>query len=49
MASITGQSGSRMMIQFIGTDKRRRSVRLGKAPMSTAQTTVTALLAFDVA
>lgn len=38
MASITWQSGGRKMIQFVGTDKRRHSIHLGKVPMSAAQT-----------
>ena len=37
MASITKQPNGRRMIQFIGPDKRRRSIRLGKVPQKTAE------------
>lgn len=37
MASITTQSNGRRLIQFVGTDGKRRSIRLGKMPMRTAE------------
>ena len=37
MASITRQKNGRKTIQFVGADGRRRSVRLGKATMRTAE------------
>ncbi|MAE61003.1 MAG: integrase [Planctomycetaceae bacterium] len=37
MASITKQPNGRRMIQFIGPDKKRRSIRLGKVPQRTAE------------
>ncbi len=36
MASITRESNGRKTIQFVGTDRRRQSLRLGKASMETA-------------
>ena len=36
MASITKQPNGRRMIQFIGPDKKRRSIRLGKVPQKAA-------------
>jgi integrase len=38
MASITRESNGRKTIQFIGTDKKRRSLRLGKASLEYART-----------
>ena len=37
MASITRESGGRKTIQFIGPDRRRRSLRLGRASQRTAE------------
>ena len=36
MASISRQPNGRKMIQFVGADKRRRSIRLGKVSMRKA-------------
>ena len=38
MASITRESNGRKTIQFVASDKRRRSLRLGKYSMRTAET-----------
>jgi integrase len=38
MASISRESNGRKTIQFIGTDKKRRSLRLGKASLEYART-----------
>lgn len=37
MASITRQGNGRKMIQFIGVDRHRKTLRLGKASMETAR------------
>ncbi|MEE9296465.1 MAG: integrase, partial [Phycisphaerae bacterium] len=37
MASITREPAGRRTIQFVGADKRRRSIRLGKASQRTAE------------
>ena len=37
MASITNESGGRRTIQFVGSDGKRRSVRLGKVSKRTAE------------
>ena len=39
MASITKEPNGRKKIQFVGSDKKRRSIRLGKATMKTAEAT----------
>ena len=41
MASITRQSNGRKTIQFVAPDGKRRSIRLGKATMKTAQEVAT--------
>ena len=41
MASITRQSNGRKTIQFAAADGKRRSIRLGKATMKTAQEVAT--------
>ena len=41
MASITRESNGRKTIQFVATDGKRRSIRLGKATMKTAQEVAT--------
>ncbi len=38
MASITTQHGGRRIIQFVGRDRKRRSVRLGVIPLRNAET-----------
>ena len=37
MASITKQSNGRRTVQFVGSDGKRRSVRLGKVSQRTAE------------
>jgi len=37
MASISREPGGRRTIQFVGRDKKRRSIRLGKCPQRTAE------------
>jgi len=37
MASISREKNGRRTIQFVGPDKKRRSVRLGKVPQKTAE------------
>lgn len=51
MASITTQAGGRRVIQFIGRDRKRRSIRLGVVPLRAAESIcrhVEALLASQI-